>query len=294
MKLEAGTMAQGNKGPVYLAEALEKLIAPNHDKYLVAAAAHLYPKTIQNIVTRRPIAQVTLEKVARALRQGILAPRPYPAAGTSGLSDRLHRFLISMGGTVQAASRLSIHPLILAKLIYGRQVNGRFRAHVQRRLEKVEAMTTSDRIIPSVAPPEKFAEDSLAQCRQAYELYKSHGTLEAVGRRLNLSRERVRQLINRGIAYGVIPAEPHYTQASRPFPFSSREEFLAAYKITPSIRRLVQDLHVSKQRLKRFCRTHAVMRQDLENIRRSSMSRLRDVPRRPPTVSINRTIPLAS
>src|SRR5438067_2374054 len=82
-----------------------------------------------------------------------------------------------------------------------------------------------------------FAEDGLAHCRQTYELYKSHGTLEAVGRQLHLSRERVRQLINRGVAYGVIPAEPHYTQASRPFPFSSREEFLAAYRKTPSMRR---------------------------------------------------------
>jgi ribosomal protein S14 len=286
-------MADGNKGPAYLAEALEKLMVPGHDKYLVAAAAHLYPKTIQNIVTRRPIAQVTLEKVARALRQGTLAPRPTPPAAAIGLADRLHRFLLTMGGTVHAASCLNVDPLVLAKLIYGRQVNRRFRSLVQRRLEKVEAMSTTDRIVPPVAPPEKFAEDSLAQCRQAYELYKSHGTLEAVGRRLNLSRERVRQLINRGIAYGVIPAEPHYTHASRPFPFSSREQFLAAYKATPSIRRLVQNLHVSKQRLKRFCRAHAVMRQDLDNIRRSSTLRLRNASR-PRNVSINRAITLAS
>jgi hypothetical protein len=116
-------------------------------------------------------------------------------------------------------------------------------------------------------------EDSLGQCRQAYELYKRYGTLESVGRRLNLSRERVRQLIHRGIAYGVIPATPHYTEAVRPFPFSSREEFLLAYEKTPSIRRLVQKLHVSKERLKRFCRAHAVMPEDLDCIRRSSVSR---------------------
>jgi hypothetical protein len=264
-------MTDGRGGPAYLAEALEKVLAPSNDKYLAAAAAYLYPKTIQNILTRKPVAQVTLEKVGRALKRGELSPRLCPRTGASGLAERLYRFLQVVGGTAQAASYLNIDPFILAKLICGRQVNGRFRALIRRRLEKVQGLSTSKRIVfLAESPPEHLAEDSLAHCRQAYELYKTHGTLEAVGRQLNLSRERVRQLINRGVAYGVIPAEPHYTQASRPFPFSSRDEFLAAYRKTPSMCRLVQNLHISKQRLKRFCRAHAILRQDLERIRRSS------------------------
>jgi len=266
-------MTDGRPGPVYLAEALEKVLAPSNDRYLAAAAAYLYPKTIQNILTRRPVAQVTLEKVGRALKRGELSPRLCPPTGANGLAERLHRFLLVVGGTAQAASHLNIDPFILAKLICGRQVNGRFRALIRRRLEKVQVLSPSKRIVLVESPLEHLAEDSLAHCRQAYELYKSHGTLEAVGRRLNLSRERVRQLINRGVAYGVIPAEPHYTQASRPFPFSSREEFLAAYRKTPSMCRLVQNLHISKQKLKRFCRAHAILRQDLESIRRSSIPR---------------------
>jgi hypothetical protein len=265
-------MTSETQGPVYLAEALEKLLGPYHDKYLAAAGAYLYPKTIQNIVARRPIAQATLEKVERALKHGKLQPKAYPLAQADSLSDRLHRFLITCGGTVQAASYLNVDPLILAKLIYHRQVNSRFRSHVQRVLEKVQERSQSDRILPADIPSEKVPEDSLAQCSQAYELYKRYRTLESVGRRLSLSRERVRQLIHRGIAYGVIPAEPHYTEAVRPFPFSSREEFLIAYEKTPSIRGLVKNLHVSKERLKRFCRAHAVRREDLEHIRRSSAS----------------------
>jgi hypothetical protein len=259
--------------PVYLAEALEKVLAPGHDKYLAAAGAYLYPKTIQNILTRRPVAQVTLEKVERALKRGDLSPKPAPRTGASALSERLYRFLLMVGGTVQAASYLNTDPFILAKLICGRQVNRRFRALIHRRLEKVQVLSTSKRIVSTESPAEHWAEDTLTHCRQVYELYKRHGTLEAVGRQLDLSRERVRQLINRGVAYGVIPAEPHYTQASRPFPFSSKEEFLAAYRKTPSMRRLVQNLHVSKQRLKRFCRAHAILRHDLESIRRSSLRR---------------------
>ena len=281
-------MAVGTQGPVVLAEALEKLLAPCHDKYMVAAAAYLYPKTIQNIVARRPIAQVTLEKVERALKHGKLSPKSCPSVEASSFEDRLHRFLLTMGGTIQAATYLNVDPLVLAKLIYGREVNSRFRSHVQRRLEKVQARNRSDQVIPADIPSEKLTEDSLGECSQAYELYKSYGTLEAVGRRLNLSRERVRQLINRGIAYGVIPAEPHYTQASRPFPFSSREEFLVAYEKTPSIRRLVQNLHVSKERLKRFCRAHAVRREDLEHIRRSSMSRMLKASARSSNMATNR------
>src|SRR6185503_19083369 len=201
-------MTAETQGPVYLAKALEKLMGPSHDKYLMAAGAYLYPKTIQNIVARRPIAQVTLEKVERALKHDKLRPKAYPLAQANGLADRLYRFLITCGGTVQAASYLNVDPLILAKLIYGRQVNSRFRSHVQRRLEKVGERSQSDQIVAAEVPSEKVTEDSLGQCSQAYELYKRYGTLESVGQRLNLSRERVRQLIHRGIAYGVIPAEP--------------------------------------------------------------------------------------
>ena len=266
-------MTDGRRHPVYLAEALEKVLAPGHDKYLAAAGAYLYPKTIQNILSRKPVSQITLEKVERALKRGDLSPKPLPYTAASSPEHRLYRFLLLVGGTTQAASYLNTDPFILAKMICGRRVNRRFRALIQRRLEKVQELSTSTRIASAESPPEHLAEDGLAHCRQAYELYKSHGTLEAVGRQLHLSRERVRQLINRGVAYGVIPAEPHYTQASRPFPFTSKEEFLAAYRKTPSIRRLVQNLHISKQRLKRFCRAHEIVRQDLERIRRSSLLR---------------------
>jgi len=266
-------MTDGRRHPVYLAEALEKVLGPGHDKYLAAAGAYLYPKTIQNILTRKPVAQMTLEKVERALKRGDLSPKSLPCTAASSLAHRLYRFLLLVGGTTQAASYLNTDPFILAKMICGRQVNRRFRALIHRRLEKVQVLSTSKRIASAESPPAHLAEDGLAHCRQAYELYKSHGTLEAVGRQLHLSRERVRQLINRGVAYGVIPAEPHYTQASRPFPFSSREEFLAAYRKTPSMRRLVQNLHISKQRLERFCRAHEILRHDLERIRRSSTLR---------------------
>ena len=270
-------MNDGRRHPVYLAEALEKVLAPGHDKYLAAAGAYLYPKTIQNILTRKPVAQMTLEKVERALKHGDLSPKPLPCTAASSLEHRLYRFLLLAGGTTHAASYLHTDPFILAKMICGRQVNRRFRALIHRRLEKAQVLNISKRIATvESSPPEHLAEDGLAHCRQAYELYKSHGTLEAVGRQLHLSRERVRQLINRGVAYGVIPAEPHYTQASRPFPFSSREEFLAAYRKTPSMRRLVQNLHISKQRLKRFCRAHEILRHDLERIRRSSILRSRE------------------
>ena len=53
-------MTDERRHPVYLAEALDKVLAPGHDKYLAAAGAYLYPKTIQNILTRKPVAQMTL------------------------------------------------------------------------------------------------------------------------------------------------------------------------------------------------------------------------------------------
>jgi hypothetical protein len=285
-------MSNEHQNPVYLAEALETLLKPCHDKYLVAAAAHLYPRTIQNILTRRPIAQATLDKVQRALNRGELSPKPSPPTECRGLAEQLHRFLLSTGGTAPAAAQLKVDPLVIAKVVYGRQVNNRFRALVQRRLERCLSGVMEAPIDASKAAPQEFAEDSLAQCRQAYELYKSQGTLEAVGQHLKLSRERVRQLINRGVAYGVIPGEPHYTQAARPFPFSSREEFLAAYQETPSMRRLVRNLRVSKERMKRFCQANAVLQQDLAAIRKSSMRHATPDRQRP--MAANRTISMAS
>ena len=72
-------MTDDRRRPIYLAEALEKVLAPAHDKYLVAAGAYLYPKTIQNILSRKPVSQTTLEKVERALKRGDLSPKRPPA-----------------------------------------------------------------------------------------------------------------------------------------------------------------------------------------------------------------------
>jgi hypothetical protein len=193
-------------------------------------------------------------------------PKPPPSHNTSDLPERVHRCAIWMGGPVAAAALLKVPPLVVAKLIYGRPVNRRFRSVVLRRLENVLEWRVGQSV-PTPVSPHGSPHDGLAQCTEAYELYKRYGTLEAVGRCLDLSRERVRQLINRGVAYGVIPAEPHYTEASHPFPFSSREEFLAAYRKTPSLRRLIQSLRVSKNRLKRFFHTHHVKPEDLTTIR---------------------------
>jgi hypothetical protein len=274
-------MVNGERGPVFLAEALEQLLSTYHDKYLIAAAARLYPKTIHNIIMRRPVSQVTLDKVARALQAGKLSPRDYPPADSANLSGRLYHFLVSRGGTVSAAAQLKVDPIVLAKLIYERKVNSRFRMHVMRRLEQMPPVVSSQQVLVADSMFPVNTDESLAECLQAYELYKVHGTLEAVGRKLDLSRERVRQLINRGVAYGVIPATPHYTETTHPFPFSTREEFLTAYRQTPSLTRLVRDWHISKERLKRFCLAHAVTPADLECIRRAA----RDLTRKEPCPS---------
>lgn len=253
-------------GPVYLAAVLEQLITQTHDAYMMAAAARLYPRTIQNIVMRKPVSQVTLDKVSFALSRGELAPKPSPAQDASHLPERVHRYALWMGGPVAAAAFLKVTPLVVAKLIYGRPVNRRFRLIVMRRLE-IPPERSPGQSVPTTVLLDPSSQDGLAQCREAYELYRQHGTLQAVGRCLDLSRERVRQLINRGIAYGVIPAKPHYTEASHPFPFSSRDEFLTAYRRTPNLRRLLQGFHISRSRLKRFFHDQQVFPQDLTRIR---------------------------
>src|SRR5205085_6963983 len=140
-------------------KTIRRLLSPVHDEHMMAASAAIFPGTIQKLLTGKPVAPVTAAKVFQALAEGRLEPKPLPAADAD-LASRLHRFLILIGGTSNAAAALHVSPLVVAKLIYGRAVNTRFRDAVRRRLDKIQAtpkVFTNHGVFKLVAPAGKAA-----------------------------------------------------------------------------------------------------------------------------------------
>ena len=66
-------------------------------------------------------------------------------------------------------------------------------------------------IIKNYEKPKKpFLQKNIEKTQNIYRLYKELGTLEEVGKKLGVSRERVRQLLEKGDQAGVIEYKPTY------------------------------------------------------------------------------------
>jgi hypothetical protein len=105
-----------------------------------------------------------------------------------------------------------------------------------------------------------------SRLRQAYELYIELGTLEAAGGELGVTRERVRQLIRRGVEHGLFESPIGREPLS-----ISPQSFLDLIAKHGSLSRVARHLAVAKGKLDSWRRESAVSNDDL----RLALSRYR-------------------
>jgi len=75
----------------------------------------------------------------------------------------------------------------------------------------------------------KLSDDKIEYYKEIFKLYKEYGTLEKVGRKVGLTRERIRQILERGNRYGLFEYPIKKDLISYPFLinyFTNKEELL--------------------------------------------------------------------
>lgn len=114
---------------------------------------------------------------------------------------------------LELSSRCSVNPTTLRKILEARPISH----YVEKKIRAGLEVAPSSGGVPG--QPSK-----VERLREIHRLYLEKGTLEAVGRTIGLSRERVRQLLVRGVRIGL------FEYSARRTSDPSREKILEDYR----------------------------------------------------------------
>lgn len=104
-----------------------------------------------------------------------------------------------------------------------------------------------------------------SRLEKVYRLYQKERTLEAVGRKMGLTRERIRQLLQKGLKLGLFDYKPF----GHVYPQLPKEKLLEDYKAHLSLPRVAKINNISREYLHKLLAAYGVTGNDLRSVRRS-------------------------
>ena len=156
------------------------------------------------------------------------------------------------------SSGLGVRPSTIRKIQYGRPIS----EAVERKIET--ALRGG-----ALSKPATRTLSKLERLFAVHQLYEEERSLEGVGRRIGLTRERVRQLLVKGSKIGLF----HYQSLYRSRPLISKEKILSDYKKLQRLYRVAGSNGISTLYLKTLLAMHGITRKDLEGVRREGRMR---------------------
>lgn len=167
------------------------------------------------------------------------------------------RRFVDIGGNVdEAASRLDVRPSTLRKILDGRLLSEPARRKLERRL-----------IARDPARPTELNPSLRERLLRLHALYRELGTLEAVGRRMGLTRERVRQLLVKGTKLGVFEYRPY------DYPIIEKDKLVTDYARFLSADRAAKANNISAQYLRKLLTAYGVSSKQLRGLRAQARKR---------------------
>lgn len=182
---------------------------------------------------------------------------------------------------LEEASRFGVNSLTIQKILIGQPIS--------RFIEKkLRAVLEGDLELPY------RKRSHIERLFEVFSLYQALGTLAATGRKVGLSRERVRQLLNKGTALGLF----EYRSSSPPK--VSREEILSDYRRHLKWKAVARLHHLSPNRLHRLINHYHITEKErraawLQGHKERSLARydsvVRALGRHPTTTELQRIRP---
>ncbi len=179
----------------------------------------------------------------------------YPTKSKSEYPDflKLTEMVRDPVDLLEVASKLGVSPSTIRKIIEGRPISKYIEV-------KVHSALRSD-IQLSTEPGKPSAVDKMIEINR---LYRESGTLKAVGEKIGLSRERVRQLLTKGSQIGLFEYRPG-KQSAIP-----KEKILSDYKKFLKLNVVAKENNISLPYLHRLRMTYKIKGKELAAVRAAS------------------------
>ena len=215
----------------------------------------VYPSTVLKLQEGLPISKATQRKLGISSEDGETVPTPDHARTNlaSDLASKLREIVKSDVDMFDLASTWGVTETSLRKIYEGKPVTRALVRKVATALQGLDQRNLPTR--PSAATE---------RLRTIHELYNQLGTLEAVGRHVGLTRERVRQLLAKGKKIGLFEYNPHE------YPYVSKEKLIEDYLQSSNLGHVAKVNQIPPSYLRKLLTAYSITEQQLATHRKEA------------------------
>jgi len=157
----------------------------------------------------------------------------------------------------RVSDSLNVNPSTVQKIVEGNPVSRSVTKKIHAAFEQGGGLHSKRTRRKDLSPNHSTIE----RLMEVYSLYEKEKSLRTVGKKLDLSFERVRQLLEKGSAIGLFQYKPPKA------PLLSREKILKDYKKFLNRSRVAKANHISVNYLSKLIEQYQITDEELETIR---------------------------
>lgn len=166
---------------------------------LAARRLDVRPSTFRKVLAGRHISLPTKSKLNAILGEQITEKRQ-PVRGFDSVTSTIRGTIKSQVDIFEASSKFDVNPSTIRKILEGKPVSSSVQAKLIAAIQNP---------LPDSADSTSLNRSSMVETlKHIHKLYEDLGTLEAAGRVIGVTRERVRQLLVKGSHLGLFEYKP--------------------------------------------------------------------------------------
>ena len=193
---------------------------------LAAKRLDVWPSTLRKVIAGSKISLPTRSKLVSIIGKCVADERQSTHKFDS-LIAVIKQTISNPIDILEASSRFGVNPSTIKKILEGKPLS----YNVQ---EKLIAAAESQLATDAAAREPSKLPSMVERLKHVHQLYEDLGTLEAAGRVIGVTRERVRQLLVKGSRLGLFEYKPFE------YPFVPKEKLIADYRRLLSLGRVAK------------------------------------------------------